>query len=142
MGGWLLPITVCISRSFLVFYSFCRTLLCVAAPARNLLQLPSRCIHLLQSGSSMGCKDCLLHCDAEKEFLLHCVFHGLHRLLAPAAPSTLLMWLTFVSTGLFGFFFLIFLTPLPLACCAALSLFFRYVTTQVPPISLMGSAFG
>lgn len=93
-----------------MFCSFCSTLFpWVAVPARNLLQLPSRCIHLLHSGVFHGLQGlpASLWCSpqAENEFLLHCVLRGLYRLLAPVAPSPLLMWLTFLSAGLFGFFF-------------------------------------
>lgn len=62
-----------------MFYFFCSigTLPCVAVPAWNLLQLPSRCIHLLQNGVLHGLQGlpASLWCSpwAKKEILLHCV---------------------------------------------------------------------
>lgn len=62
-----------------MFYFFCSIgiLPCVAVPAWNLLQLPSRCIHLLQNGVLHGLQGlpASLWCSpwAKKEFLLHCV---------------------------------------------------------------------
>lgn len=118
-----------------MFCSFCSTLFpWVAVPARNLLQLPSRCIHLLHSGVFHGLQGlpASLWCSpqAENEFLLHCVLRGLHRLLAPAAPSPLLMWLTFVSAGLFGFFFPHFshFSASYLLCCTVTLFQIRYHT--------------